>query len=78
MTIPDGGSFVIGGLRQMTETQVDSGIPIISDLPLIGALFTRKGKSVVRQDIIIVVSARIIDLEEEMDYRFGAGPTQPR
>lgn len=78
VTIPDGGSFVIGGLRQMSETQVDSGIPIISDLPLIGALFTRKGKSVVRQDIIIVVSARIIDLEEEMDYRFGAGPTQPR
>ncbi|MCB9934890.1 MAG: hypothetical protein H6840_04275 [Planctomycetes bacterium] len=78
ITLPDGGSFVIGGLRQMSETQVDSGIPIISDLPLIGALFTRKGKSVVRQDIIIVVSARIIDLEEEEDYQYGAGPTQPR
>lgn len=78
VTVPDGGSFVIGGLRQMTETQVDSGIPIISDLPLIGALFTRRGKSVVRQDIIIVVSARIIDLEEEEMYRYGAGPTSPR
>ena len=78
VTVPDGGSFVIGGLRQMTETEVNSGIPIISDLPLIGALFTRRGKSVVRQDIIIVVSARIIDLEEEEMYRYGAGPTQPR
>ena len=78
ITVPDGGSFVIGGLRQMSETQLDSGIPFISDLPLIGALFTRKGKSVVRQDIIIVVSARIIDLEEEESYVFGAGPTSPR
>ncbi|MCA8915272.1 MAG: hypothetical protein KDB90_07660 [Planctomycetes bacterium] len=78
ITVPDGGSFVIGGLRQMSETQVESGIPLISDLPLIGSLFTRRGKSVVRQDIIIVVSARIIDLEEEEDYVFGAGPTQPR
>ncbi|MCB9894668.1 MAG: hypothetical protein H6839_09475 [Planctomycetes bacterium] len=78
ITVPDGGSFVIGGLRQMSETQVDSGIPFISDLPLIGSLFTRKGKSVVRQDIIIVVSARIIDLEEEEEYVYGAGPTQPR
>ncbi|MCG3182397.1 MAG: hypothetical protein ICCCNLDF_00459 [Planctomycetes bacterium] len=78
ITLPDGGSFVIGGLRHMSETQVDSGIPIISDLPLIGALFTRKGKSVVRQDIVIVVSARIIDLEEEEQYQYGAGPTQPR
>lgn len=78
VTVPDGGSFVIGGLRQMQETEVNSGIPIISDLPLIGALFTRRGKSVVRQDIIIVVSARIIDLEEEEAYRYGAGPAQPR
>ncbi|MEZ5992420.1 MAG: hypothetical protein R3E76_08705 [Planctomycetota bacterium] len=78
VTVPDGGSFVIGGLRQMSETQVESGIPLISDLPLIGALFTRRGKSVVRQDIIVVVSARIIDLEEEEDYRYGAGPTSPR
>jgi len=78
VTVPDGGSFVIGGLRQMSETQVESGIPFISDLPLIGSLFTRRGKNVVRQDIIIVVSARIIDLEEEEDYRYGAGPTSPR
>ncbi|MBX3458722.1 MAG: hypothetical protein KF696_02010 [Planctomycetes bacterium] len=78
ITVPDGGSFVIGGLRQMSETDVQSGIPILSDLPLIGALFTRKGKSVVRQDIIVIVSARIIDLEEEEDYQFGAGPTKPR
>jgi type II secretory pathway component GspD/PulD (secretin)/tetratricopeptide (TPR) repeat protein len=78
VTVPDGGSFVIGGLRQMSEVDVESGIPFISDLPLIGALFTRKGRSTVRQDIIIVVSARIIDLEEEEDYQYGAGPTQPR
>src|SRR5690606_28500738 len=30
VTVPDGGSFVIGGLRQMTETDVTSGVPILS------------------------------------------------
>ncbi len=78
VTVPDGGSFVIGGLRKMTETQVDSGIPILSDLPLIGSLFTRKGKSVVREDIVIVVSAHIIDLEEEIDNAYGSGVSTPR
>lgn len=78
ITVPDGGSFVIGGMRKMSEVQVDSGIPVISDLPLIGALFTRKGKSVVREDIIIIVSAQIIDLEEEIDKEYGAGVTSPR
>ncbi|MBE7493246.1 MAG: hypothetical protein HS108_16005 [Planctomycetes bacterium] len=78
VTVPDGGSFVIGGLRKMSETQAESGIPILSDLPLIGPLFTRRGKSVVREDIIIVVSARIIDLEEEIEHAYGAGVTTPR
>jgi type II secretory pathway component GspD/PulD (secretin) len=77
ITVPDGGSFVIGGLRQMTEVDVSSGVPILSDLPLIGTLFQRKGKSVIRQDIIIIVSARIIDLEEEEAYHYGAGPSRP-
>jgi type II secretory pathway component GspD/PulD (secretin) len=78
ITVPDGGSFVIGGLRQMSETDQTSGIPILSDLPLIGALFTRKGKSIIRQDIIIIVSARIIDIEEEEDYSYRGGPGKPR
>lgn len=78
VTVPDGGSFVIGGMRTMSETDVESGIPVLSDLPLIGSLFKRKGKSTVRQDVIIIVTARIIDLEEEIDHNFGSGVTPPK
>lgn len=78
VTVPDGGSFVIGGMRTMSETDVESGIPILSDLPLIGSLFKRKGKSTVRQDVIIIVTARIIDLEEEIDHNFGSGASAPK
>ncbi len=78
VTVPDGGSFVIGGMRTMSETDVESGIPVLSDLPLIGSLFKRKGKSTVRQDVIIIVTARIIDLEEEIDHQFGSGATPPK
>ncbi len=78
VTVPDGGSFVIGGLRQMSEVDVTSGVPILSDLPLIGTLFTRRGKNVIRQDIIIIVSARILDMQEEEDLHYGAGPSRPR
>ncbi len=78
VTVPDGGSFVIGGMRTMSETDVESGIPILSDLPLIGSLFKRKGKSTVRQDIIIVVTARIIDLEEEIERDRPSGENAPR
>jgi type II secretory pathway component GspD/PulD (secretin) len=65
-------------MRKMSEVQVDSGIPIVSDLPLIGALFTRKGKNTIREDIIIVVSAQIMALEEEIEWEYGANVTSPR
>lgn len=78
VTVPDGGSFVIGGMRKMTEIQVDSGIPIVSDLPLIGPLFSRKGKNTIREDVIIVVSAQIMALEEEIETHHGTGVTTPR
>jgi len=64
ITVPDGGSFLIGGLRRLEETDLESGVPILSQIPLVGWLFTRKAKSTVRQDIIIIVSATIVDLEE--------------
>ncbi len=67
VTIPDGGSFLVGGLRRMEETDLESGIPILSDIPLIGWLFTRKAKTFSQQDLIIIVQARLIHLEEEIE-----------
>ncbi|MCC6575421.1 MAG: hypothetical protein IT462_16715 [Planctomycetes bacterium] len=78
ITLPDGGSFVIGGLRKMVELDEESGIPFLSDIPLLGALFKRKGKSTVRSDIMIIVTARIVDPEEEVAYHYDNGVSQPR
>ncbi|MCA8938292.1 MAG: hypothetical protein KDB07_00665, partial [Planctomycetes bacterium] len=66
VTIPDGGSFLIGGLRSVSETDLESGVPLLSDIPIIGWLFTRKAKVTERQDVIIIVSVTIVDLEEQV------------
>lgn len=67
VTIPDGGSFLIGGLRRMIETDMQSGVPVFSDIPLIGWLFTRKAQTTERQDVIVIVTVNIIDLEEQVE-----------
>ncbi|NUQ35187.1 MAG: hypothetical protein HUU29_09635 [Planctomycetaceae bacterium] len=71
ITLPDGGSFMAGGLRRMTDTRLDSGIPILSDLPLVGWLFSRKANIQTKEDVVIVVTARLLELEEEMFERRG-------
>jgi len=61
LLVADGETAVIGGL---TVTQVDktkSGIPFLVDLPIVGALFGYTTTSEHRQDLIILITPRIID-----------------
>ncbi len=67
VTIPDGGSFLIGGLRRMVENDLQSGVPILSDIPLIGWLFTRNAQTIERQDLIVIVSVAVMDLESRVE-----------
>jgi tetratricopeptide (TPR) repeat protein len=64
VTVPDGGSFLIGGVRRQSDTTLVSTVPLIGDLPIIGNLFKRRGKSLLRSDLVIVVKAKITDLRE--------------
>jgi type II secretory pathway component GspD/PulD (secretin) len=52
---------VIGGLTVTTITKNRSGIPLLVDLPIIGKLFGFSQTQEQRQDLIILVTPRIID-----------------
>lgn len=59
--VGDGETAVIGGLTQTTITKNRSGIPILSRLPLIGGLFSQTDSREVKQDLLILLTPRIVD-----------------
>ncbi|MBX3460980.1 MAG: hypothetical protein KF696_13610 [Planctomycetes bacterium] len=63
--VPDGGAVVIAGLKTVRDKWVESGVPILSDIPLLGVLFKRQGRSKEQFNLVIVVHARVIDLNDE-------------
>ena len=63
--VPDGGYVVIGGLKHVSTVDRRSETPILSNIPLLSFLFTRKGRSDEIRDLIIVIHVRILDLTEE-------------
>jgi type II secretory pathway component GspD/PulD (secretin) len=65
VTIPDGGTLLIGGLMQATRQDTMSGIPVLSDLPIISFFTSRKGKFTHRESLIILVTANITSMEEK-------------
>lgn len=63
--VPDDGYVVIGGLKHVSTIDRRSETPILSNIPLLSFLFTRKGRSDEIRDLIIVIHVKILDLTEE-------------
>ncbi len=58
--VEDGETVVIAGLTQSERTEFRSGIPLLMDLPVIGALFRVKREQLVQRDLIILVTPHIV------------------
>lgn len=63
--VPDGGAVVIAGLKTVRDKYIESGVPILSDIPLLGILFKRQGRDKEQFNLVIVVHAKVIDLNDE-------------
>ncbi len=63
--IPDGGTIVVGGLKQIRDVDMKSEIPWFAHIPIINFFTSRKGRSVEKQNLIIIIHAKITDLGDE-------------
>lgn len=61
LLVADGETAVIGGLTVTSITKTRSGIPLLVDLPVVGKLFGFSNTQEQRQDLIILVTPRIVD-----------------
>ena len=64
VTIPDGATLVLGGLKELTDASFSSGLPFLRDIPVVSFLFGRKGTERTRKKNLILVRAEIVIPEE--------------
>ncbi|MCR9247107.1 MAG: hypothetical protein NXI31_18905 [bacterium] len=64
VTMPDGGTMMLGGMRLVERQNLRSTVPLLGSLPGLSWLFSRQGKSVQNRKILILIRARIILMEE--------------
>lgn len=63
-TIPDGATLMLGGLKRSVEQNQESGVPFLSDIPVLGGLFSRQGEYTSKRKLIILMKASIVVPEE--------------
>jgi type II secretory pathway component GspD/PulD (secretin) len=71
VTVPDGGTVVMGGLKRMSEGRLEFGPPVLSKIPYIDRLFRNVGYGRQGTSILIMVTPRIIIQEEEEERATG-------
>ncbi|WP_300732844.1 pilus (MSHA type) biogenesis protein MshL [uncultured Helicobacter sp.] len=64
--VKDGEQIILGGLIDKTEGQTIRKVPILGDIPLIKYLFSYKRNIKETQEMIIVISPHIINLESNI------------
>lgn len=60
VTIPDGYTVVLGGIRNSSESEGRSKVPLLGDIPIIGALFGTTGTSNSDSRFYVFVQATIL------------------
>jgi type IV pilus assembly protein PilQ len=58
--VNDGETAVIGGLTITEKSRVHTGIPLLMDLPVIGALFRNTAERENKRDLLIMVTPHIV------------------
>ncbi len=61
LTIYDGYTVAVGGLMREDVQSVEDKVPIFGDIPLIGRLFQSKAENRIKSNLIVFVTANIID-----------------
>jgi general secretion pathway protein D len=61
MIVWDGHTVVMGGLIRETLTTFEDKVPLLGDIPLLGRLFRSEGTSSQKRNLLIFVTARLVD-----------------
>ncbi len=64
--VKDGQTVVIGGFMRDRLQEVETGIPILKDLPLLGPLFRRTEKTKDRTELMVFLTPRIVRTPDEL------------
>src|SRR5204863_6106711 len=70
VSVPDGGTILLGGVKRLREGRTERGIPALNKLPYISRLFKNVGIGREAQSLMMMVTPRII-IQEEQEQKLG-------
>jgi general secretion pathway protein D len=70
VSVPDGGTVLLGGIKRLSEGRNEFGVPLLSKVPYINRLFRNVSIGRETDSLMMMVTPRII-IQEEEEERLG-------
>ncbi|MCC7085345.1 MAG: general secretion pathway protein GspD [Pirellulales bacterium] len=74
VSVPDGGTVLLGGIKRLAEGRSERGVPILGKMPYVNRLFRNVGIGRTTSSLMMMVTPRIIIQEEEEENLLGTAP----
>ena len=58
--VENGGTVVIGGIFELTETDSETKVPVLGDLPGVGNLFKSRSRIANKQEMLVFITPKIV------------------
>lgn len=68
VTVPNNQTIVLGGLITTNDTEGVTGIPVLSNIPGLGRLFSSKVEGKERSELMIFIQPSIVNNDRSLDY----------
>ncbi len=77
VSVPDGGTVLLGGVKRLSEGRNEFGVPILNKIPYVNRLFQNAAIGRQTESLMMMVTPRIIIQEEEEFNLTGQTPPAP-
>ena len=58
--VENGGTVVLGGIYQMSETRNDTKVPLFGDIPVVGNLFKSTSRENTKTELLVFITPKIV------------------
>jgi type II secretory pathway component GspD/PulD (secretin)/tetratricopeptide (TPR) repeat protein len=70
VSVPDGGTLLMGGQKLVGEVEIEAGVPMLSHIPILKRAFTNRTAVKDEQTLLILVSPKILVQPEEEERAY--------
>jgi type II secretory pathway component GspD/PulD (secretin)/tetratricopeptide (TPR) repeat protein len=70
VSVPDGGTLLIGGQKLASEIEVEAGVPILSKIPILKRIYQSRSTVKDEQTLLILVKPKILIQTEQEELAF--------